>query len=75
MARKSDRKKSDRNTVRKVRNWKAHDSHRHRERSVRAAQLFHLVPEALLVVFCTQALSLPDQPHLKKPILVFLEEE
>lgn len=70
MARKSDRVKSDRNTVREVKGWEAHYSHRHRERSVRAAQLFHLVPEALAAVFYTQALSLPDQPHLEKPILL-----
>lgn len=75
MARKSDRNKSDRNTVRKVKSWKAHYSHRHRERSVRAAQLFHLVPEALAAVFSTQALSLHDQPHLEKPILLLLYEE
>lgn len=41
---------------------------------MRAVQLFHLVPEALAVVFYTQALGLSDQPHLEKPILL-LEED
>lgn len=41
---------------------------------MRAVQLFLLVPEALASVFYTQALSLPDQPHLEKPILLLSEE-